>query len=73
MLHAHRHEVELIPESGPSVSATVEKLRRFNKELVPKCWANICSHNVGDKPFEYISVGARGAGSLRTRGEGPDA
>ena len=55
VLPAHRHGIELVPDSGLAVSATAEVLRSFpNKQSMVECWENICSHRERDFAQSHI-------------------
>jgi hypothetical protein len=56
MLPLHRHPIEVIPQSGLSVSAAVERVRQLPKNQMPTCWENISSHKGRDFSQTHICL-----------------
>jgi hypothetical protein len=54
MLPWHRHGLEVIPESGLSVSAAVERLKQLRKDQMPKCWERISG--LGERDFSQMHI-----------------
>ncbi len=55
VLPAHRHGIELVPDSGLAVSAAAEVLRSLpSKQSMLECWENICSHRERDFVQSHI-------------------
>ena len=56
MLPLHRHPIEVIPQSGLSLSAAVERLRQLPKNQMPTCWENISSYKGRDFSQTHICL-----------------
>jgi len=54
MLPWHRHGLEVIPQSGLSVSAAVQRLTRLPKNQMPKCWERISK--LGESDFSQMHI-----------------
>jgi hypothetical protein len=56
MLPSHNHPIEVIPQSGLSVSAAVQKLRQLPKDQMPECWERISSHKNRDYSQTHVCL-----------------
>jgi hypothetical protein len=54
MLPWHRHDLEVIPWSGLSVPAAVQRLKQLPKEQMPKCWKRISG--IGRRDFSQMHI-----------------
>lgn len=54
MLPWHRHGLEVIPQSGLSVPAAVQRLKHLPKEQMPKCWERITG--LGERDFSHMHI-----------------
>src|ERR1700681_297526 len=54
MLPLHRHPIEVIPQSGLSVSAAVERVRQLPKNQMPTCWENISSYKGSEFFYTHL-------------------
>jgi hypothetical protein len=54
MLPLHHHGIEVIPQSGLSVSAAVQRVRWLPKEQMPKCWDRISK--IKDRDFSQMRI-----------------
>jgi hypothetical protein len=54
MLPSHRHGLEVIPQSGLSVPAAVQRLKDLPKEQMPKCWDRITG--IGGRDFSQMHI-----------------
>ena len=55
MLPYHRHHgFEVIPQSGLSVSAAVERLKQLPKDQMPGCWKRIS--DLGQRDFSHMHI-----------------
>jgi hypothetical protein len=50
----HRHDLEVIPQSGLSVSAAVERLKHLPKDQMTDCWGRITG--LGERDFSQMHI-----------------
>jgi Family of unknown function (DUF6309) len=55
-LPLHNHPIEVIPQSGLSVSAAVERLRQLPKHQMPECWERISAQKKRDFSQMHICL-----------------
>jgi hypothetical protein len=54
MLPWHNHTIEVIPQSGLSVPAAVERLKQLPKDQMPDCWERISK--IGERDFSQMHI-----------------
>lgn len=56
ILPLHNHPIEVIPQSGLSVSAAVQRLKHLPKDQMPDCWERISAQKERDFSQTYICL-----------------
>jgi len=56
MLPLHNHPLEVIPQSGLSVSAAVQRLKQLPKDQMPDCWERINKQKERDFSQMHIAL-----------------
>lgn len=56
ILPLHNHPIEVIPQSGLSVSAAVQRLKHLPKDQMPDCWERISAQKERNFPQTYICL-----------------
>ncbi len=54
ILPSHNHPIEVIPPSGLSVFAAVQRLKQLPKDQMPECWGRISAQK--DRDFSRMHI-----------------
>jgi hypothetical protein len=68
MLPLHRHPIEVIPQSGLSVAAPVQRLRKLPKDQMPKCWERI--DKIMNRDFSKMHIAVQMDNDILTHVDG---
>jgi hypothetical protein len=59
MLPSHNHPIAVIPQTGLSVSAAVQRLRQLPKDQMPECWDRISKLKERDFSQTHLCLGSQ--------------